>query len=142
MNELTVATFWADDLYLAVEVERVQEVLRSQRLTPVPLADPCVRGLLNLRGQIVTAVDARCRLGLPQRGPGEAEVNFIIAGGSDPMSLVVDREGEIVDVGDVQFETPQTVEAAIRSLVTGVYKLDGTLLLLVDVDQMLSIATA
>jgi purine-binding chemotaxis protein CheW len=142
MTGLRVATFWAEDLFLAVEVERVQEVMRSQRLTPVPLAHPCVRGLLNLRGQIVTAIDARCRLGLPARQPGDPEVNVIIPSRGDPMSLVADREGDVVDLGSDPFEMPQTVDSVIRGLVTQVYRLDGTLLLLVDVDQMLSTAAA
>jgi purine-binding chemotaxis protein CheW len=141
MTDLRVATFWVDDLLLAVEIERVQEVLHAQRLTPVPLAHPCVHGLLNLRGQIVTAVDARCRLGLRER-EGGGGVHFIICSQGDPMSLVVDREGEVLDLDTDPFEIPQTVDAAIRSLVTNVYKLDGTLLLVVDVDQILSTAAA
>jgi purine-binding chemotaxis protein CheW len=142
MTGLRVASFWADDLLLAVEIERVQEVLRTQRVTSVPLAHPCVRGLLNLRGQIVTAIDARCRLRLPEREPGAAAVHFIIPSRGDPMSLIVDREGEIIDLDGNPFETPQTVDSVIRSVLTGVYKVDGALLLLVDADQMLSTAAA
>jgi purine-binding chemotaxis protein CheW len=140
MSDLRVATFWAEDLLLAVDVDRVQEVLRSQMPTPVPLAHPCVRGLLNLRGQIVTAIDARCRLGLPEREPGKDAVNFIILTQDDPMSLVVDREGDVLDLDGDPFDVPETVDPAIRSLVTGVYELDGSLLLLVDMDQILSTA--
>jgi purine-binding chemotaxis protein CheW len=137
MTDLRVATFWAGDLLLAVDVNRVQEVVHSRRITPVPLAHPCVTGLLNLRGQIVTAIDARRRLGLAEREPNESTASFIIQSHGVPMSLVVDREGDVVDLDGDLLEVPQTVDSAIRSLVTGVHKLDGTLVLLVDVDHML-----
>jgi purine-binding chemotaxis protein CheW len=138
MTNLRVATFWAEDLQMAVKVERVQEVLRSQKITPVPRAHPCVQGLLNLRGQIVTAIDARRRLGLPERDPSETVTHLIIPSGGDPMSLVVDREGDIVDLESDPFDVPETVDSGVRSLVTSVFKVDGALLLLVDVDEMLS----
>ncbi len=137
---LRVATFWAEDLLLAVEVERVQEVLRSQKVTPVPGAHPCVQGLLNLRGQIVTVVDARCRLGLSDRTPGETSVNFIIPSRGEPMSLVVDREGDVMDLDADPFDVPETVDPVIRSVAHTVFKLEGALLLLVDPDEMLSTA--
>jgi purine-binding chemotaxis protein CheW len=63
-----MCTFWVDGLYFGLQVEHVQEVLRYQQLTVVPCAPDAVHGLINLRGQIVTALDLRCRLGLPPRG--------------------------------------------------------------------------
>ena len=137
MTDLRVSTFWVDDLLLAVDVNRIQEVLHSQRITPVPLADPAVMGLLNLRGQIVTAIDARCRLGLPERDTNDNASHLIIESGGAPMSLVVDREGDVVNLRDDALEVPQTVDPAVRSLVTGVHKLDGALVLVVDIDHML-----
>jgi purine-binding chemotaxis protein CheW len=138
MSEQRVATFWAGNLLLAVAVDRVQEVLRSQRIMPVPLAPRYIRGLFNLRGQVVTAVDVRCRLGQPEREPDEGIVNFIILTEGGLMSLVVDREDDVVDLDGCPFEVPQTVDPGIRSLVTGVHKLNGALLLLIDVDRLLS----
>jgi len=137
MTDLRVATFRAGDLLLAVDINRVQEVVHSPSITPVPLADPCVTGLFNLRGQIVTAIDARRRLGLPERSPGERIANFIIPSHGTPMSLVVDCEGDVIDVEGDPLEVPQTVDRAIRSIVTGVHELDGSLVLLIDADHML-----
>jgi purine-binding chemotaxis protein CheW len=138
MNQRRVATFWVGDLLWAIDVQLVQEVLRSQTLTPVPLAHPCVHGLFNLRGEIVTAIDVRRRLGLPPGERPETNVNFVLASDGDPMSLVVDREGDVVALHGDAFDVPQTIDAGIRSLISGVYERDRTLLLVIDVDRVLS----
>ena len=72
------STFVVDRLLFGVEVEKVQEVIRYQAMTRVPLAPPVVRGLINLRGQIVTAVDLRCRLGLRPRATADLPMNVVI----------------------------------------------------------------
>ncbi len=138
MTDQRVATFWVDDLLLAVDILRVQEVLHEQNITYVPLAHPAVRGLLNLRGQIATVVDARCRLGLSERAPEDNGVHFTITSRGDLMSLIVDREGDVIDLDGESLEVPQTVDPQIRSLVTGVHRREGSLLLMIDVDQLLS----
>ena len=138
MTDQRVATFWVDDLLLAVDILRVQEVLHEQNITYVPLAHPAVRGLLNLRGQIATVVDARCRLGLSERAPEDNGVHFTTTSRGDLMSLIVDREGDVIDLDGESLEVPQTVDPQIRSLVTGVHRREGSLLLMIDVDQLLS----
>ena len=85
------STFTVADRYLGVPVERVQEVLRAQPITPVPMAHEHVEGLLNMRGQIVTALNLRARLGLPPREPDAPSANVIVMTEDGPLSLVVDR---------------------------------------------------
>lgn len=135
-----LATFWAGGLLLGIEVTMVQEVLAAQPVTPVPLAPPGVLGLLNLRGQLVTVVDARHRLGLLERHAADRGVNFVIRTEDEVVSLVVDRAGDVVEVdpGDYE-EVSELLDESIRTLVTGAYKLDRALLLVLDAERTVSV---
>jgi purine-binding chemotaxis protein CheW len=131
-----LATFWLDgDLY-GVEVEHVQEVLRSQSITRVPLAPPAVAGLINLRGQVVTAIELRERLGRPTRPAGTEAVVIVVRLHGEAVSLLVDSIADVVDVDVRDFEAPpDTLDGAARELIRGAYKLDGHLLLALDVNR-------
>jgi purine-binding chemotaxis protein CheW len=131
-----LATFRLDgDLY-GVEVEHVQEVLRSQKLTRVPLAPPAVAGLINLRGQVVTAIELRERLGRPPRPAGTDAVVIVVRLHGEAVSLLVDSIADVVDVDAKDFEgPPDTLDGQARELIRGAYKLDGTLLLALDVHK-------
>ncbi len=131
-----LATFRLDgDLY-GVEVEHVQEVLRSQGLTRVPLAPPAVAGLINLRGQVVTAIELRERLGRPPRPEGTDAVVIVVRLHGEAVSLLVDSIADVVDVDAADFEAPpDTLDGQARELIRGAYKLDGTLLLALDVQK-------
>ncbi len=131
-------TFRVGGLLVGVDVERVQEILHDPELTPVPLAHDSVVGLLNLRGQIVTAIDARRRLGLDNRNPEERTAHVIVRCRSEAVSLVVDVEDEVVEV-EAPHDVPETFSSDIRQLVTGVHELDSRLLLVLDADRTLSV---
>jgi purine-binding chemotaxis protein CheW len=142
MNTRQYCTFHVDHLLLGIAIEQVEEVLHDRTITPVPRAHPDIAGLLNLRGRIVTAVDARGRLGLPARKQGHVPTIVVIRSGDEPVGLLVDREGDVVEVAEDRFvEVPETVGAALRALARGAYKLDGTLLLVLDPDQTLAVAS-
>ena len=142
-QELQFCTFMVDQYCLAVEVRRVQEVLRFQKLTRVPLASPLVRGLINLRGQIVVAIDLRRRLGLSERPPESPPMNVILRTEQGAVSLLVDKIGDVCDVQSSTFEPPpQTLRALGRELVRGVYKLPDRLLILLDADRAIASAVA
>jgi len=131
-------TFHLDNLFFGVEVQKVQEVIRYQEMTRVPLASKVVRGLINLRGQIVTAIDLRCRLELNPRPAGHLPMNVVVRTDDGPMSLLVDEIGDVIEVGDDVFETaPETLRGRARQLVEGAYKLDERLLLTLNIDQTL-----
>ena len=131
-----LATFWLDgDLY-GVEVEHVQEVLRSQSITRVPLAPPAVAGLINLRGQVVTAIELRERLGRPARPAGTDAVVIVVRLHGEAVSLLVDSIADVVDVDLRDFEAPpDTLDGIARELIRGAYKLEGQLLLALDVNR-------
>ena len=142
MNERHFCTFYVDRLLLGIAIERVEEVLRDQTVTPVPLAHPDIAGLINLRGKIVTAIDARRRLGLNAREGGNPPISVVIRSGTEAVSLLVDRVGDVIEVDDERFaEVPITVAAAISARTTGAYKLDGNLLLVLDPDDFLAVTS-
>jgi purine-binding chemotaxis protein CheW len=131
-----LATFWLDGDLFGVEVEHVQEVLRSQGITRVPLAPPAVAGLINLRGQVVTAIELRERLGRKPRPEGQEAVVIVVRLHGEAVSLLVDSIADVVDVDVRDFEAPpDTLDGAGRDLIRGAYKLDGQLLLALDVNR-------
>ena len=131
-----LATFWLDGDLFGVEVEHVQEVLRSQGITRVPLAPPAVAGLINLRGQVVTAIELRERLGRKPRPDGQEAVVIVVRLHGEAVSLLVDSIADVVDVDVRDFEAPpDTLDGAARELIRGAYKLDGQLLLALDVNR-------
>lgn len=136
-------TFRLDGLTFGIEVDRVQEVIRAQELTSVPLASPVVEGLINLRGQIVTALDLRRRLELPPRADDRAPMNIVVRTATGELSLLVDEIGDVVDVEAAMFEAPpETLSGVARELITGAYKLDDRLLLVLDTDRVVQLPPA
>lgn len=130
------ATFHLDRYYFGVEVLMVQEVIRYQDMTRVPLAPNVVQGLINLRGQIVTAIDLRRRLELPDRQDGAQPMNVVVRTSDGVVSLLVDEIGDVLETSQADFEqAPETIHGAARDLVTGVYKLKDRLLLALDVER-------
>jgi purine-binding chemotaxis protein CheW len=134
------STFYLDRLLFGVEVARVQEVLRYQEMTPVPLAAPVVSGLINLRGQIVTALDLRRRLKLTERATDRLPMNVVVRVGEEAVSLLVDEIGDVLEVDDDAFELPpETLQGEARRLIRGAYKLEDKLLLVLDTDEVVSV---
>lgn len=135
-----LCTFLLDGVLFGVDVKAVQEVLRLQEMTPVPLAPEVVSGLINLRGHIVTAIDLRARLELAPRDHGAEPVNVVVRHGDSTVSLLVDDIGDVVAVDPSTFEaTPATLDARIKAVVSGVFKLKGELLLLMEPGLVLHI---
>jgi purine-binding chemotaxis protein CheW len=135
-----LCTFYLDGMLFGIDVDAVQEVLRFQAMTPVPLAPRVVAGLINLRGQIVTALDLRRRLELPERPPEMLPANVVLRSSAVGASLLVDSVGEVVEVDDVAFEPPpETTRGVARELILGAYKLPERLLLLLDLKKTLEI---
>lgn len=134
------ATFHLDGLFLGVEVLKVQEVIRYQEMTRVPLAPAMIRGLINLRGQIVTAIDLRCRFELPPLPEDRRPMNVVVRTEDGAVSLLVDEIGDVVEINNDAFERPpETLKGLARELVTGVYKLKHQLLLVLDTESTVSL---
>lgn len=142
-------TFSVENLFFGVEVLQVQEVIRYQELTKVPTAPAVVSGLINLRGQIVTAIDLRSRLGLPPL-PGDRKPMNVVVRTEDPtgggssggaVSLLVDDIGDVLHVDPASHERPpETLDPRNRELISGVYKLKDRLLLILDTEKATELA--
>jgi len=133
-------TFIVDGLTFGVDVLRVQEVIRFQEMTRVPLASPMVSGLINLRGQIVTAIDLRRRLALTDRPADQLPMNVVVRTDDGAVSLLVDEIGDVLEVDESTYERPpETLTGAARQIVQGVYKLKESLLLIIDTNEAVSV---
>jgi purine-binding chemotaxis protein CheW len=138
---LQYCTFFIGELFLGLEVMRVQEVLRECPVTPVPASSSMVRGLINLRGQIVTAVDLRNRFGLAADDLQPLATAIVLDAEDELLSLVVDRAGDVVEVDESAFESPpETLNGETRRLIRGAYKLDDRLLLVLDLERAFNLA--
>lgn len=143
MNDSLVCTFVLDGQSFGIAVEHVQEIIRSQKTTRVPLAPPAVRGLINLRGQIVAAIDLRRRLGLPERPGCEPPINVVVRTDDGAASLLVDDIGDVLPVSAAAFEPPPpTLAGPARELIRGAVKLESTLLLILDVERAVAVGSA
>lgn len=129
-------TFYLDKLLFGVELKAVQEVIRSLDMTKVPLAPAVVSGLINLRGQIVTAVDLRRRLELEPAPPGLLAMNVVVRSDDGAVSLLVDEIGDVLEVDESTFELPpETLRGTVRSMILGVHKLNDRLMLVLDTEK-------
>jgi len=136
-------TFFLNGLFFGVEVLKVQEVIRYQEMTRVPIAPAMIQGLINLRGQIVTAIDLRCRFEMPPRPEGQLPMNVVVRSDDGAVSLLVDEIGDVLEVPDSAYErNPQTLTTVSRELIKGVYKLKERLLLILDTEQAVSLPAA
>jgi len=129
-----------DGLFFGIDVLEVQEVLRYQEMTLVPLAPEVIEGLINLRGQIVTAIDMRRRLKLRPRREGDTPMNTVVRTEDGAVSLLVDEIGDVITVEAEAFEQPpDNVNAEARELLQGVYKLKDRLLLILDTRKTVAV---
>jgi purine-binding chemotaxis protein CheW len=141
MSAKQLTTFYADGRYFGIEVTKVQEVLRYQEMTRAPLAPEEIRGLINLRGQIVVALDLRRRLGLPEREEGVLPMNVVVRSDDASISLLVDEIGDVLEVDEELFEPPPETLQTGREYVRGAYKLEGRLLLELDMERVVAITS-
>lgn len=140
-ENLQYVTFYLSGHYFGVEVLNVQEVLTPQEMTLVPLAPPVVAGLINLRGDIVTAIDLRTRLGFPPRPADRRPMSVVIRTSDGPVNLLVDEIGDVIEVRPDLFEPPpKTLDGPMASVIEGVYKLTDRLLLILDNDAAARVA--
>ena len=124
----------------AIPVLEVQEVVKPQKVTNVPLGPEYVDGLINLRGQIVTAINLRVLFGLPRKENREEYMNIIVRWGDSLYALVVDEIMDVMDVENSSFEdTPDTIDDRLKSYIRGVFKLEDNLLTLLSLEKILDI---
>jgi len=133
-----MSSFMVGRYLFGVDVALVQEIMRVRSITPVPLSVPEIAGLINLRGEVLTAVDLRIRFGLPV-DPTRQPINIVVRVDDEPVSLLVDAIDSVVEVSKLPFEsTPSTVDERFRRLISGAYTLPDRLLLALDPRRVLS----
>lgn len=133
LREQKYCTFRLAGQLFGLPVEGVQEILRSQPLTPVPLAADEVRGLMNLRGLIVLAIDLRRRLGLPDRDGANPCKNVVVRTDRGPVALQVDEVGDVISVDVASSDQiPMYVSESVRAMIECAHKLPQELLLVLN----------
>ena len=140
-NAQQFCTFYVDRQFFGVPVQQVQEVIRYQEMTRVPLVPRVIRGLINLRGQIVVAIALRRRLNAPERPEDQLPMNVVVRTPDGALSLLVDEIGDVLEVQEESFERPpETLQGIARELVSGVHKLPSGLLLILDTEKAVNVA--
>ena len=140
MENQQFCTFYLDHCFFGVEVEKVQEVFVYQEMTQIPLAPKVVQGLINLRGQIITAIDLRRCLEMPDREEGVHPMNVVVRTEDGAVSLLVDKIGDVLEASPDDLEPPpETIKGVTRDLVRGVYKLKDKLLLILETHKAIGI---
>jgi len=125
-----------------IPVLTVRDILGPQQVTRVPLAPPEVAGSLNLRGRIVTALDLRRRLGLASAPAGTRPMSVVVEVGGEFYSLLVDQVGEVLSLEEDAHEAnPPTLDPRWRGVSAGVYRLQGQLMVVLDVERVLELGT-
>jgi len=138
-GEVELATFWVGELLLGADIRQVREINRHFELTPVPHAPACVRGVINLRGDVVTVVDLATILGLGQTEITKHARNVIVQSRGEHIGLLVDRVADTIRVpADAVEPPPANLHGADASLFTGVYRLEQDLVVLLDVGAALT----
>ena len=131
-------SFRIDGQLMGVPVDSVQEVLNPQVIARTPKARSEIAGLLNLRGQIVTAVNLRKRLGLPDHTEEEGSMNVVVRHGNESFSLLVDEVGDVINVaGETLEPVPHTLDSHWKSVTNGVFRLKDQLFIILNVPAIL-----
>lgn len=135
-------TVFIGETMFGLAIDRVHDVFIPAGVTPVPLAPPEIVGLLNLRGRVVTAICLRRRLGLPQAEASTGGMAIGLEQTGETFALVVDGVGEVLKLGaDTHEPVPINLDARWRGVALGVHRLDGRLLVILDIDAVLAFAT-
>jgi len=144
--EQKLCTFWLNKIYFGIDVQHVQEVIRPQILTRVPLAPPDICGLMNLRGQIIPVIDLQQRLeiseSIRQNTYLEATqgFNIVVCSDRELVSLLVDDVGDVLEFSENTFQPPPaTLKGRMRQVLAGAYPLAEGFLLVIDTEKILNI---
>lgn len=138
LRDAGYVTFRLEGQWLGLPVVAIQEVIAGQSVARVPLSPPEVQGFLNLRGQVVTAIDLRSVLGLEARAEGEPFINVVIQDEGEFFSFIVDEVGDVLEVGEHGVEpTPKTLSPVWSRCCSGVVRMERELMVVLDVDTVL-----
>lgn len=138
MNTIQLCTFYINEHLFGIKVDRIQEVIKSHQMTPVPLSPSFVGGLINLRGQIVMAIDLKDKMELAKSGEINSQMNIVLRHGDSLISLLVDSVGDVISVSPEQIEAEHHhLPQEISKLITGICKTECALLMVLDPEQLI-----
>lgn len=141
-NTSQLLTFMLSEQMFGVPVLQVNDVLGPQKITRTPLAPAAVAGVMNLRGRIVTAIDMRRCLNQPPREQGKSNMSVVVDQDGELFSLMIDSVGDVLDLTrDTYEDVPATLDTAWRSVSSGIHKLHDKILVVLDVEQLLRMAS-
>lgn len=130
-------TFYLNDVFFGLDVMSVQEVVRWQHLTKIPLVDSFIKGLMNLRGQIVMAVDLKQCLGFEAYTEDKCPYNLVVQDEGHSLSLLVDKVGDVLELSSHAMEiVPENLDAHMRPFVDGVFKLNRRFLMILNLSKL------
>ena len=137
-----LATFWVGGTWLAIDAQRVQEILKDQHMVTVPKTDSSIRGLVNLRGQVIVAIDLAERMSVDRDETMPHHFSVVVCTDEGPVILLVDRVGEVLDASELDADPPpDTLGEALSRLVSGVHQRESDLLLVLDVERATEVRT-
>ncbi len=121
-----------------IPVLQVEDVLGEQSVTEVPLSPPAISGSLNLRGRIVTAINVRKCLHLEPREGKHKQMSVVVEQGGELYSLIIDEVGDVLNMNNKDFENnPATLDPVWKNISLGIYKMDGQILVILDVPKLI-----
>ena len=121
-------------------ISRVQDVFMPERVTRVPLSSAEIAGVLNLRGRIVTVIDMRARLGLARADDGKPPMAVGVDLRGESYGLLIDQIGEVLRLPEAsRAENPVNLDPRMAKFAGGVHRLDGQLMVVLDVDRVLEL---
>lgn len=131
-------TIFLEDQLFGIPVLQIQDVLGNMQVTKVPLAPSEVSGALNLRGRIVTAINVRRRMGLPEYSGDVRSLSVVVEHNAELYSLVIDRVGDVLTIYDHDLKpNPPTLDPLWRDISDGIFRMDGNLMIILDVSKLL-----
>lgn len=139
-DDSVLVTLTVAEQLCGIPVAAVRDILGEQTITHIPLASPEIAGNLNLRGRIVTAIDLRPRLGLPAAPAGAARMSVVVESGAELYALLVDSVSEVLSLPVASFErNPPTLPPPWSEFSVGIHRLDGRLLVVLDIGRLLAL---
>lgn len=138
MDTIQLCTFYINEHLFGIEVDRIQEVIKHHQMTPVPLSPTFVGGLINLRGQIVMAIDLKDKMNLDKSLENSAQMNIVLRHADSLISLLVDSVGDVISVSPEQIESEHYhLPPEVSKLIMGICKTEQNLLMVLDPEQLI-----
>ncbi len=140
INESEYVTATIGEQMFGLPIDRVQDVFIVDRVTRVPLSQADIVGVMNLRGRIVTVINMCRRLGLPSQRPDKAPMAIGVDCRGESYGLLIDEVGEVLTLArDTREANPANLDATLAAVSVGVHRLEGKMLVLLDVDRVLDL---